>query len=76
MALKLFCSTCHEFMKEITPDEAGRLPEKVVCKKCVDFTYDLKDQLQKDYQKLNQMLSSTYNKAMVKLEETIHKALD
>ena len=34
MALKLFCSKCEEKIKEVTPDEASKLPEEVICKKC------------------------------------------
>jgi len=76
MALKLFCSTCHEFIKEVTPDEAGRLSDKNVCKKCVDFTYELKDELNAEYKKLSQQLANMHNKAIVKLEAIINKALD
>jgi hypothetical protein len=76
MALKLFCSKCKEFMKEVTPDEAGRLGESTVCKECVNTAYTFKDELEKEYRKLNQLLANTHSKAIIKLEEIIHKALD
>lgn len=76
MALKLFCSRCHNFLKEVTPSEAANLDEKVVCKECVDIAYGFRDELKKEYNKLNSMLAGTYNKAIVKLEDIIHKALD
>ncbi len=57
-------------------DAAGRLPDKVVCKACRDFTRDLLDELNALYKKLAQQLASAHNKAVVKLEETIRKALE
>lgn len=76
MALKLFCSTCNKLLKEVTPDEASRLPEKVICKECEDFTRDLLDKLNADYKRLSNNLANVHNKAVVKLEETIRKALE
>lgn len=76
MALKVFCNTCNKLIKEITPDEASRLPEKVICKECKEFTRDLLDKLNAEYKKLSQGLANVHNKAVLKLEETIRKALD
>ncbi|MFX0194528.1 MAG: hypothetical protein ACFFCW_00275 [Candidatus Hodarchaeota archaeon] len=76
MALKLHCSKCHKFIKEVTPSEASHLDENVVCQECVDTAYKFRDMLEAEYKKLNSKLGGEYNKAMVKLEDIIHKALE
>ncbi len=76
MALKLFCNTCNKLIKEITADEASRLSDKVICTDCRTFTRDLLDKLNADYKKLSNNLAGIHNKAVVKLEETIRKALE
>ena len=76
MALKLFCSKCEEKIKEVTPDEAGRLPEEVICKKCEDFVYEMRDAFDALCKKEQQKLAGAANKGMVKLEELLRKALD
>jgi len=76
MALKLFCNTCGKLIKEITADEASRISDKVICTSCRTFSRDLLDELNAEYQKLSQDLANRHNKAVLKLEETIRKALD
>ena len=75
MALKLFCSKCQEFIKEIEPDEASRLKGDV-CKKCVDFYWAGKDKFVKEVDKMIQELQSKKNNGIQKIEDIIHRELD
>ena len=76
MALKLFCSKCEEKIKEVTPDEAGRLPEEVICKACVEFVYSIRVEFDAACKKEKNKVATAANKGMVKLEELLRKALD
>jgi len=76
MALKLFCSKCEEKIKEVTPDEASRLPEEVICKKCEEFVYHMRDEFEALSKREIAKVSGAANKGMVKLEELLRKALD
>ena len=76
MALKLFCSKCEEKIKEVTPDEASKLPEEVICKNCQEFIYKMKDEFDKECKNELRKISSVINKGQVKLEELLRKALD
>ena len=76
MALKLFCSKCEEKIKEVTPDEASRLPEEVICKKCETFVYKMRDEFEAVTKREIQKVHGAANKGMVKLEELLRKALD
>lgn len=75
MALKLFCSKCQEFIKEIEPDEASRLKGDV-CKSCVDFYWAGKDKFIKEVDKMIQTLQKKKNDGILKIEEIIHRELD
>jgi len=74
MAVILYCDKCDAKIKILNPGEST--PDKTVCKQCVDVAYSFRDELTKEYKKLNQQLANTYNKATVALEEIIHRALD
>jgi len=76
MALDLNCDRCRKFIKQVTPTEAANIGENTICQECVDTAYSFRSQLEKEYKKLNGMLAGTYNKAIVQLEDIIHRALD
>ena len=76
MALKLFCSNCTELIKEITPDEASRLPEEVICKKCRDRARNILDEFNAQTKQEIQKVHSYCNKIVVKLEEIARKFID
>ena len=76
MALKLFCSNCTELIKEITPDEASRLPEEVICKKCRTRARDVLDEFNALSKKEIQKVHNYCNKVVVKLEEVARKFID
>ena len=76
MALKLFCSKCHELIKEVTPDEASRLKGDVICKKCEQFVYEMRDKFDKLSKRELSKVTSAINHGMVKLEELMRKVLD
>ena len=76
MALKLFCSKCEEKIKEVTPDEASRLPDEVICKTCEDFVFSIKLEFEKLCKAEHTKLSAATNRGMVKIEELMRKALD
>lgn len=76
MALKLFCSKCEEKIKEVTPDEASRLPEEVICKKCEDFVNDALENFLKVSKQKQQHVAGVINSIVVELEELRRKALD
>jgi bacterioferritin-associated ferredoxin len=76
MALKLFCSNCTELIKEITPDEASRLPEEVICKKCRDKARNVLDELNAAYKKEVQKMANYHNKSVVRLEGIVRTFID
>jgi len=76
MALKLFCSKCHELIKEVTPDEAGRLSGDVICKTCEEFVYKMRDEFIAVSKREQQKVAVAANKSMVVLEELMRKVLD
>jgi bacterioferritin-associated ferredoxin len=76
MALKLFCSNCTELIKEITPDEASRLPEEVICKKCRDKARNVLDELNAVYKKEVQKMANYHNKSVLKLETIVRTFID
>ena len=76
MALKLFCSKCEEKIKEVTPDEASRLPEEVICKKCEEFVFAMKLEFEKVCKQEATKIAVAANKGMVQIEELLRKALD
>jgi excinuclease UvrABC ATPase subunit len=76
MALKLFCSKCEEKIKEVTPDEASRLSEQVICKKCEDFVFSMRLEFEKLCKTEQNKINAAINKGMVKIEELMRKALD
>jgi len=76
MALKLFCSKCEEKIKEVTPDEASRLPNEVICKKCEEFVFSMKLEFEKACKQETNKLANAANKGMVQIEELLRKALD
>lgn len=76
MALQLFCDKCRQFIKEVNSSEAANIGDGVVCQKCVDTAYAMRTNLEKEYKKLSSQLAGAYNKAIVQLEDVIHKALE
>ena len=76
MALKLFCSKCHELIKEVTPDEASRLNDEVICKKCEEYVYQMRDQFDKLSKRELSKITSAINQGMVKIEDLMRKVLD
>jgi hypothetical protein len=76
MALKLFCSICEEKIKEITPSEASRLPEKVICKKCRDKSRTVLDEFTALAKKSAEKIAGYVNKEQAKLEEIRRKFID
>jgi len=76
MALKLFCSKCHELIKEVTPDEASRLKDEVICKTCEEYVYQMRDQFDKLSKRELSKITSVINQGMVKIEELMRKVLD
>ena len=77
MGLELKCDKCREYIKDLTPDEAGRLPEGgVICKKCEEFVYSMRDEFEAVTKREIQKVAGAANKGMVKLEELLRKALD
>ena len=63
-------------MKEVTPDEASRLKEKIICKSCVDSAYSVLDAFEKEFKKYTQQLANIANKGRIALEEIIHSEID
>ena len=76
MALKLFCSKCHELIKEVIPDEASRLKDEVICKTCEEYVYQMRDQFDKLSKRELSKITSVINQGMVKIEELMRKVLD
>lgn len=76
MALKLFCSKCKEMIKEVTPDEASRLADEVICKTCEDYVFSMRLEFEKLCKQETTKLAAAANKGMVKLEELMRKVLD
>ncbi len=76
MALKLFCSTCMEFIKEITPGQASRLPEEVICKNCKTKARNTLDEVKAVAEKAKQAIAGLENRWILKMEETGRKFYD
>lgn len=76
MALKLFCSNCTGLIKEITPDEASRLPEEVICRGCRDTARTGLDDFLAMLKKERQKWENMANKIVLKLEEHGRKYID
>lgn len=76
MALKLFCSACQKFIKEISPKEATEVPDNTVCKDCKKLHQALLDRLNADYRKRSAELAKVHNEGVEKLENTIRKAFE
>lgn len=73
MALKLFCTACQKFIKEVTPQEAKDLADEVICKDCENVHRDLLDKLNAEYKKISSNLSKLHNDSVVRLENIIRK---
>lgn len=76
MALKLFCSNCTELIKEITPSQASRLPEEVICKKCKTHARNTLDEVKAVGEKAKQAIAGLENRWILKMEETGRKFYD
>ena len=74
--LKLHCNKCNKFLNEITPEQASHLKGNEVCKECVELARSTLDKYNALYKKLAGQLGAKYNKAVVELEDLIHRELD
>lgn len=75
MALKLFCTACQKFIKEVSPQEASKLEDEIICDGCKKFTQGLLDNLNSEYQKQSRRLSKIHNEGVQKLESIIRKVV-
>ena len=73
--LKLFCSTCHEFMKEIDPIHASKLSGDDVCPKCRGDMQNAVKDIQKISNRAQLAIQKMSDKAVAELEIAINKAL-
>ena len=73
--LKLFCSTCHEFMKEVDPIHASKLSGAEVCSKCREEMQNAVKDLQKVSNRAQIAIQKMSDKAVAELEIAINKAL-
>ena len=76
MALKLFCSICKMFINEITPSQASRLPEEVICKNCKVQARNTLDEVKAVGEKAKQAIAGLQNKWILKMEEAGRKFYD
>ena len=73
--LKLFCGTCHEFIKEVDPIHASKLSGNEVCEKCrMDMENAVKE-IQKIANRHQIAIQKMSDKAVAELEIAINKAL-
>jgi len=73
--LKLFCSTCHEFMKEVDPIHASKLSGTEVCPKCREDMQNAVEDIKKIANRQQLALQRLSDKAVAELEIAINKAL-
>lgn len=73
--LKLFCSTCHEFMREVDPIHASKLSGAEVCPKCRESMQSAVDSIKKLTQRRQLAMQKMADKALAELEMLINKAL-
>lgn len=73
--LKLFCSTCHEFMHEVDPIHASKLSGTEVCPKCREDMQNAVKGIQKISNRAQIAIQKMSDKAVAELEIAINKAL-
>ena len=73
--LKLFCSTCHEFMREVDPIHASKLSGTEVCPVCREDMQNAVKGIQKISTRAQLAIQKMSDKAVAELEMAINKAL-
>jgi len=74
--IEIKCDRCNAFITKSTPEAAGRLGDKIICKACGDLGRETLDKLEAVYKKLVNQLAAKHNRAVVELEEVIHQMVD
>lgn len=75
MAIKLFCGKCHNFMAEVTPEEASRIQGDEICKKCHEHVDDGLVVFNREAKKRMDKIGGLINKSVLELEELRRKYL-
>ena len=73
--LKLFCSTCHEFIREVDPIHASKLSGTEVCPKCRESMQNAVENIKKIANRHQLALQKLADKAVAELDMAINKAL-
>jgi hypothetical protein len=73
--LKLFCSTCHEFMREVDPIHANKLTGSDVCPKCREDMENAVQEIRKMSNRSQMSIQKKADKAIAELEMAILHAL-
>jgi hypothetical protein len=73
--LKLFCSTCHEFMRDMDPIHASKLSGTEVCPKCRSDMENAVTDIKKKSNRYQLSIQKMADKALAELEMAINKAL-
>jgi len=73
--LKLFCHTCHKFIKEVEPIKAGKFTGEEICRDCRDVMDSALNEIKKISHRAQFAIKKKEDKAVADLELAIAKAL-
>lgn len=69
--LKLHCNKCHEFIQEISPDQARHFSGNEICKNCEEFARKNIQKVNELYSKIRSDIDARHNKAVAQMEELV-----
>ena len=74
--IKLFCSKCQEFIKDIDPGEANHLHGKETCRECEERARQAITKIEQAHTKILNKINALHNKAILEMEEQVRTAYD
>jgi len=68
MSLKLFCNVCHNFIREATAKDVGKLTGEEICPDCMGKTKDAYDAIEKSAHRTCRKIDALAQKGRAELE--------
>lgn len=76
MSLKVFCDSCHEYIKTARMDEVSDLKGPVICKKCLDKTSLYLKNIERVAGEAINKINGVLDAARVKFDDARHSIVD